>query len=56
MIRLVAVALALLGPLAAQAASAQDDDRLEWLADYDEALALAKETGKPILLEFRCAP
>ena len=24
-----------------------------WESDYDQALAKAKETGKPILLEFR---
>lgn len=36
--------------------SAQDDETLEWLDDYDEALALAKRTGKPLFLEFRCAP
>ena len=35
---------------------AQDDETLEWLSDYDEAMALAKETGKPVFLEFRCAP
>ena len=37
-------------------AGAQDDDTLEWLDDYDEAFALAKRTGKPVFLEFRCAP
>jgi hypothetical protein len=36
--------------------AAQDDETLEWLDDYDEALALAEETGKPLLVEFRCAP
>lgn len=37
-------------------AAAQDDETLEWLDDYGEALALAKQTGKPLFLEFRCAP
>lgn len=34
----------------------QDDETLEWLDDYDEAIALAKKTGQPVFLEFRCAP
>ena len=34
----------------------QDSDSLEWLSDYGEALALAKQTGRPLLVEFRCAP
>lgn len=32
------------------------DDTLEWLDDYQQALALAKATGRPLLVEFRCAP
>ena len=36
------------GPLKAQ------DDGLNWLGDYREALRLAKQTNKPIFLEFRC--
>lgn len=65
-IRLAPVVLASLVPLSlsgrssvvvAESGSVQDDDEtLEWLNDYDEALALAKETGRPILLEFRCSP
>jgi hypothetical protein len=35
-------------PLAAQ------DDRLFWHGKYEDALREAKETGKPIFLEFRC--
>ena len=34
----------------------QDSDSLEWLSNYGEALALAKQTGRPLLVEFRCAP
>lgn len=33
-----------------------EDDTLEWLDDYQQALALAKATGRPLLVEFRCAP
>ena len=33
-----------------------EDDTLEWLDNYQEALALAKETGRPLLVEFRCSP
>ena len=32
------------------------DDTLVWLDDYQAALALAQETGRPLLVEFRCAP
>lgn len=34
----------------------QDEETLEWLDDYGEAVALAKQTGQPIFLEFRCGP
>ena len=27
-----------------------------WIESYDEALEEARQTGKPIFLEFRCAP
>ena len=48
---------ALLMALASTPAIAQSDDGMvEWLDDYGEALAEAKRTGKPIFLEFRCAP
>jgi hypothetical protein len=30
------------------------DDGINWLADYREAIRQAKETQKPIFLEFRC--
>ena len=33
--------------------SAQDEG-IDWLTSYEEARALAKKTGKPIFLEFRC--
>ncbi len=33
-----------------------EDDTLEWLGNYQQALALAKETGRPMLVEFRCSP
>ena len=45
--------LACLWILGAGAALAQDDT-LNWLGNYKEALKVAKETGKPIFLEFRC--
>ena len=32
------------------------DDTLVWLDDYQAALTLAQETGRPLLVEFRCAP
>ena len=33
-----------------------EDDTLEWLGNYQQALELAKETGRPLLVEFRCSP
>ena len=44
------VALLATGPSSIQ------EETLEWLDDYDEAIALARETGKPLFVEFRCAP
>jgi len=40
----------------AESAIVQDAETLEWMDDYDEAIALAKKTGYPVFLEFRCAP
>jgi hypothetical protein len=31
-------------------------NRLVWLEDYQAAIKESKATGKPIFLEFRCAP
>jgi hypothetical protein len=31
-------------------------DRLVWLDNYQAALKQSRATGKPIFLEFRCAP
>jgi hypothetical protein len=55
-IRLAPVVLASVVSFGPSGAIAQDDETLEWLNDYDEAIALAKKTGKPIFLEFRCSP
>ncbi len=46
------------GPGHSAAAGGQplEDDTLEWLSNYEQALALAKETGRPLLVEFRCSP
>lgn len=35
---------------------AQKDDDINWLGSYDEAIRVARQTGKPIFLEFRCEP
>lgn len=42
--------------VAATNAVASEDAQLHWHHSYDEALAEAKETGKPLFVEFRCAP
>ena len=59
-LRLVAACLAIWlsvpGDTAAAGRQPADDDTLVWLDDYQAALALAKETGRPLLVEFRCAP
>ena len=31
-------------------------EAVSWIESYDEALLEARRTGKPIFLEFRCAP
>ena len=51
-----ALAIGLAIPAAAPAGQPADDDTLEWLDDYQAALAQAQVTGRPLLLEFRCAP
>jgi len=33
---------------------AQEEDTVEWLGDYQQAIQQAKRTNKPIFLEFRC--
>ena len=34
--------------------SQTQDDGLTWLGDYREAIQQAKQTQRPIFLEFRC--
>ena len=60
--RKVSVPLAVAGLCAAAAlflphpgVHAQDEG-IQWLSSYKEAVAEAKRTGKPIFLEFRCEP
>lgn len=50
------LAVLTLAVLVSTSSVAQEDDSLEWLDDYDEAIALARKTGNPLWLEFRCAP
>lgn len=45
-----------LGVAAATSQEAGEEDTLSWHSNYAEALAEARDTGKPIFLEFRCAP
>jgi hypothetical protein len=46
-------ALGLLLVLAGAGLAAQDDT-IPWLSSYREALQQARQTHKPILVEFRC--
>lgn len=32
------------------------DETVDWLSNYKEAIAEAKRTQKPIFLEYRCEP
>jgi hypothetical protein len=32
------------------------EDTVDWLTNYKDAIAEAKRTGKPIFLEYRCEP
>ncbi len=34
----------------------QNREYIPWFGSYARALAQARKTGKPIFLEFRCAP
>ena len=38
------------------AGALRSQNEIVWLADYREALREAKQTHKPIFLEFRCEP
>jgi hypothetical protein len=33
-----------------------EEDTIEWFNNYKQALEVAKKTGKPIFLEYRCEP
>jgi len=35
---------------------AQEDDGLTWIDDYAKALRIAKQTHKPLFVEYRCEP
>ena len=52
----LAILLSVPGDTVAAGGQPADDDTLVWLDDYQAALALAQETGRPLLVEFRCAP
>jgi len=47
--------LFLLG-LAASASAQNAGDEVTWLSDYDIARAHARDTGRPLLVSFRCVP
>jgi hypothetical protein len=33
-----------------------EEDTIEWFNNYKQAIEVAKKTGKPIFLEYRCEP
>ena len=45
---LASIATLLCGPLRA------NDNEIAWLGDYQEGVRQARQTHKPILVEFRC--
>ena len=51
---LLALAALVSGTLAAENSSG--GQAVTWIESYDEAVEVARATGKPIFLEFRCAP
>ena len=54
MMRTLRLLLVTMGMLSLVPAFAQDEETVDWLDNYDKALAEAKRTNKPIFLEFRC--
>ena len=42
--------------LSAAGGARGQDNRIEWLNNYRDAIQEAKRTQKPIFLEFRCEP
>ncbi len=42
--------------LTASAAAQNAGDEVTWLSDYDIARAHARDTGRPLLVSFRCVP
>ena len=40
--------------LLSAAASLHASDDINWLGSYSEGRRVARETGKPLLVEFRC--
>jgi hypothetical protein len=53
MMRILYATLACLAGFVIFPLQAQDNE-LNWLGDYRDAIRQAKETNKPIFLEFRC--
>ena len=42
--------------LATSAAAQSTGEEITWLSDYDIARAYARDTGRPLLVSFRCVP
>lgn len=53
----ILAACALVLSLASAFAQAQGaSDEIEWIESYDDAIAEARRTGRPLFLTFRCVP
>lgn len=50
------LALATILTLQAAPLPGQSDERIQWHSKYEDVIQKARESGKPILLEFRCGP
>lgn len=55
-LRQLLLCLAAISAIYTSRLEAQEIDSVEWLDNYQEALRVAKATGKPIFLEYRCEP
>ncbi len=58
--RLIAVVLLAIFALTGKTISAQQGNhqatRFGWMTDYQAARTLARKTGKPLMVVFRCVP
>lgn len=52
----IIVSVSLLLVLSLSAYASEQAQSIHWINSYNKALSEAKQSGKPILLSFRCVP